>query len=222
MRMRGAKRSHILEKVASPLSFHKDYQSKFWRKQIETCRSESTADVSWAGPQIRRVVQEHEKVNAQVHLSTKPGSRFPRSCQSSSFSVVGSSIWGYTSQKRYDCPESRFTFSGFPPYPCAVEVKKRSSRFNYQIMRYTDLPRAVVLCPQARFCQSARAYRHPGTAGAWRIIFAPNESRVHSNRAIARSLIPGGEAGRRAALRRASLNASPLDTPLPMSCESMR
>ncbi len=48
--------------------------------------------------------------------------------------------------KGYDCPKSEFKFSGFPPYPCPVEVKKRSSRFDYQIMRYTKLPRAVVLC----------------------------------------------------------------------------
>jgi hypothetical protein len=48
--------------------------------------------------------------------------------------------------KGYDCPKSQFSFSGLPPYPCPVEIKKRSSRFDYQIMRYTDLPRAVVLC----------------------------------------------------------------------------
>jgi hypothetical protein len=34
----------------------------------------------------------------------------------------------------------------FPIYPCPVEIKKRSSGFDYQIMRYTELPRAVVLC----------------------------------------------------------------------------
>ena len=57
--MRGIKRAQTLEKVNSPLSFHHDYQSKFWKKQIEACRKESANDVSWAGSQIRRVVTDH-------------------------------------------------------------------------------------------------------------------------------------------------------------------
>jgi hypothetical protein len=48
--------------------------------------------------------------------------------------------------KGYDCPNSSFQFGALPRYACPVEVKKRSSRFNYQINRYTELPRAVVLC----------------------------------------------------------------------------
>ena len=48
--------------------------------------------------------------------------------------------------KGYDCPLSRFTFSGLPPYRCPVEIKKQSARFDYQILHYADLPRAVVLC----------------------------------------------------------------------------
>jgi hypothetical protein len=139
VRMRGAKRSRILEKVASPLSFHKEYQSKFWRKQIETCRSKSTEQVSWAGLQIRRVVKEHGKVNAK-HVHEADLLRV-----AGALSVFGVDLGTYLT-KGYDCPASQFTFSGFPPYPCAVEVKKRSSGFNYQIMRYTDLPRAVVMC----------------------------------------------------------------------------
>ncbi|MGO8765196.1 MAG: hypothetical protein ACLQSR_08700 [Limisphaerales bacterium] len=60
-------------------------------------------------------------------------------------SILGVDLGLYLT-KGYDCPKSEFKFSGFPPYPCPVEVKKRSSRFDYQIMRYTKLPRAVVLC----------------------------------------------------------------------------
>jgi hypothetical protein len=48
--------------------------------------------------------------------------------------------------KGYDCPESCFSFANLPSYPCPVEIKKRSSGFDYQIIRYTKLPRAVVLC----------------------------------------------------------------------------
>ena len=57
--------------------------------------------------------------------------------------------------KGYDCPKSQFSFSGFPTYPCPVEIKKCSSGFDYQIMRYTELPRAVVLVHRTRFGQSA-------------------------------------------------------------------
>jgi hypothetical protein len=48
--------------------------------------------------------------------------------------------------KGYDCPKSQFQFDDLPPYACPVEVKKRSADFNYQVTRYADLPRAVVLC----------------------------------------------------------------------------
>ena len=137
--MRGAKRAQILEKVNSPLSFHRDYQSKFWKKQIEACRKESANDVSWAGSQIRRVVTEHEKADTKnVHeadLLRVAGA----------LSVIGRDLSLYL-VKGYDCPKSLFNFSGFPAYLCPVEIKKRSSGFNYQIMRYAELPRAVVLC----------------------------------------------------------------------------
>ncbi len=137
--MRGAKRAQILEKVNSPLSFHHDYQSKFWKKQIEACRRESANDVSWAGSQIRRVVTEHKKADAKnVHEADLLRA-------AGALSVFGLDLSLYLT-KGYDCPKSQFSFSGFPIYPCPVEIKKRSSGFDYQIMRYTELPRAVVLC----------------------------------------------------------------------------
>ena len=137
--MRGTKRAQILEKVNSPLSFHQDYQSKFWKKQIEACRNKSAADVSWAGSQIRRVVTEHKRVETRnVHEADLLRA-------AGALSLFGLDLSLYLT-KGYDCPTSQFTFSGFPTYPCPVEIKKRSSRFDYQIMRYTKLPRAVVLC----------------------------------------------------------------------------
>ena len=36
--------------------------------------------------------------------------------------------------KSYDCLKSQFKFSGFPAYPCPVEIKKRFSGFNCQIL----------------------------------------------------------------------------------------
>jgi hypothetical protein len=139
VKMREATRAQTFEKVISPLSFHRDYQSKFWKKQIEACRKESATDVSWAGSQIRRVVTEHEKAD------TKNAHEADLLRVAGALSVFGLDLSLYL-VKGYDCPKSLFNFSGFPAYLCPVEIKKRSSGFNYQIMRYVELPRAVVLC----------------------------------------------------------------------------
>jgi hypothetical protein len=137
--MRQAKRAQTLEKVISPLSFHHDYQSKFWKQQIETCRKESANDVAWAGSQIRRVVTEHRNADAKnVHEADLLRA-------AGALSIFGLDLGLYLT-KGYDCPKSQFSFSGFPTYPCPVEIKKHSSRFDYQILRYPKLPRAVVLC----------------------------------------------------------------------------
>jgi hypothetical protein len=54
--MRGAVRSQTLEKISCPLSFHRDYQSRLWKHQIEAVRRKSADDVAWAGMQVKRVV----------------------------------------------------------------------------------------------------------------------------------------------------------------------
>ncbi len=137
--LRGSERTQTLEKVVSPLSFHHDYQSKFWKRQIEACRKASASDVSWAGTQIRRVVADHRNTDIKnVHEADLLRT-------AGALSVLGVDLSLYL-VKGYDCPRSQFSFSGFPAYPCPVEIKKRSSGFDYQIMRYTELPRAVVLC----------------------------------------------------------------------------
>ena len=137
--MRGAKRPVALEKVASPLSFHRDHQSKLWRRQIEARQKQSAEDVAWAGAQISRVVQEHYETAAQnIHEADLLRA-------SGALALLGVELSPYL-VKGYDCPLTRFQFSGLPAYPCPVEIKKRSSGFNYQIARYADLPRAVVLC----------------------------------------------------------------------------
>jgi hypothetical protein len=137
--LRGAKRPIPLEKVASPLSFHRDHQSKLWKRQIEMRRKEAKDDVVWAASQIRRVVDEHQTDNPK-HVHEADLLR-----TAGALSLLGVDLSLYLT-KGYDCPKSTFQFSGFPVYPCAVEIKKLSSGFNYQILRYIDLPRAVVLC----------------------------------------------------------------------------
>jgi hypothetical protein len=137
--MVGTNRAKILERVSSPLSFHKDYQSKLWKKQIEVCRKESSTDVEWAASQIKRVVAGHAKREVlnihEADLIRTAGA----------LSVLGLDLGVYL-VKGYDCPSSQFCFSGLPVYPCPVEIKKRSLGFNYQIIQYTNLPRVVVLC----------------------------------------------------------------------------
>jgi hypothetical protein len=137
--MRGLGRVRTLEKVSAPLSFHHDYQSKFWKKQIEACRKASARDVSWASTQIKRVISDHQSADAQnVHEADLLRT-------AGALSVLGVNLSPYL-VRGYDCPKSQFNFFGFPPYPCPVEIKKRSSGFDYQIMHYAKLPRAVVLC----------------------------------------------------------------------------
>ncbi len=139
--MRGARRPKTLEKVPAPLAFHRDYQSKFWRSQIDARRTQCPEHVSWAGAQIKRLVSEHG------HVKTRNIHEADLLRTAGALSVLGLELSLYLT-RGYDCPKSVFSFSGFPPYVCPVEVKKRSSGFDYQITEYTELPRAVVLCIQ--------------------------------------------------------------------------
>lgn len=137
--MRGTQRALALEKIHSPLSFHRDYQSKLWRRQIDKVRKDAASDVSWAAAQLRQVVADHRDSDAgHVHEADLLRA-------AGALSLLGLDLGIYLTQG-YDCPRSRFRFAVLPPYPCPVEIKKRSSRFNYQITRYTKLPRVVVLC----------------------------------------------------------------------------
>jgi hypothetical protein len=137
--MRGAKRSLKLEKLPSPLSFHHDHQSKLWRRQIEDRSRVAGRDVAWAESQLRRLVQE------QRHSHVRNIHEADLLRASGALAMLGVHLSPYLVQG-YDCPQSTFEFLGLPAYPCPVEIKKRSSRFNYQIMRYAQLPRVVVLC----------------------------------------------------------------------------
>ncbi len=137
--MRGSKRKQVLEKVVAPLSFHRNYQSKLWRQQIDIKRRESMADVAWAATQISHVVAGHRSSEAK-HILESDLIR-----ASGALSVLGVELGPYLG-KGYDCADSRFQFGKWPIHPCPVEVKKRSRGFTYQVLRYKQLPRAAVLC----------------------------------------------------------------------------
>jgi hypothetical protein len=137
--MRQAQRPRVLERIAAPLSFHRDHRSKLWRQQIEARRRESPADVVWAASQIARLVAEHRNPAAS-HILEPDLLR-----AGGALAVLGLELGPYLG-KGYDCAESRFQFGKWPVYPCPVEIKKRSKGFTYQIKQYTKLPRATVLC----------------------------------------------------------------------------
>ncbi len=137
--MRGGTRPQTLEKISYPLSFHHDYPSKLWKGQLDALRKKSPQEMVWAGSQLQGIVAGHRHVDARnIHEADllRAGGALSR---------LGLDLSLYLT-RGYDCPQSHFKFLNLPPYPCAVEIKKRSSRFSYQIMRYTKLPRAVVLC----------------------------------------------------------------------------
>ncbi|MBP7826145.1 MAG: hypothetical protein KA236_06310 [Verrucomicrobia bacterium] len=136
---RGQRRPTPLEKMPMPLSFHRDHSSKLWRRQIENRRRQSADDTAWAAHQIGRIVREHQEARSQ---SIKEEDLLRAA---GALSLLGVDLSPYVG-KGYDCPRSRFHFAGLPEYPCPVEIKKRSSGFRYQVARYADLPRVVILC----------------------------------------------------------------------------
>jgi hypothetical protein len=144
VKMRKAKRERSLEKVHAPLSFHHDHQSKFWRQQIAAIRRHPKTDIIWVESPIRRVVADHRDVAAKNILE----SDLLRA--SGALSVLGLDLIAYLG-KGYDCLTSRFRFNSLPMYQCPVEIKKQSKGFSYQVTRYTNLPRAVVLCMEHNF-----------------------------------------------------------------------
>jgi hypothetical protein len=139
VKLRGKSRVLVLEKFHRPLSFHKDHQGKLWRKQLETLRANEPGDFKWAASQLQRVVADHGDPSAQF-IKEEDLLR-----TAGALSLLGMDLSAYVG-KGYDCPKTLFRFKGLPEYPCPVEVKKRSADFNYQVTKYAELPRAVVLC----------------------------------------------------------------------------
>lgn len=137
--LRGMKRPLSLERVHAPLSFHRDHHSKLWRKQIELRKADSPDDILWADSQLKRIVADHRDAAAKF-VKEEDILR-----AAGALSILGMDLSAYVG-KGYDCPKSEFKFLDLPVYPCPVEVKKRSADFSYQVLRYSELPRVVVIC----------------------------------------------------------------------------
>lgn len=139
VKWRDRHRRETLPPVSTPLSFHSQYQSSFWKKQIDHCQKNKRDALNWAAGQIKDFVRERNDPQirraSEVDLLRLAGA----------FEHLGVHVGPYL-LKGYDCPFSSFQFLDLPKYPCPLEIKNRSSGFKYQIKNYPHLPRAVVLC----------------------------------------------------------------------------
>jgi hypothetical protein len=137
--MRGAHRSQVLERIDFPLSLHRDYQSKFWRVEIERRRKRFSKDLVWAAVQLRRIINEHlDKDAANIHESDLLRT-------AGALAHLGVDLSAHLG-RGYDCPKSQFRFGTFPIYTCPIELKKQSRGFRYQVSKYVTLPRVVIMC----------------------------------------------------------------------------
>jgi len=122
-----------------PLSFHRDDQSRLWRDQIAASLTDEPQQAGWIVAQICSVVEDHSrKGESNIH-------EFDLLRARGALSKLGMHI-GPLRVIHYDCEPSAFHFTGYAPYPCPIELKKRSRGFKYQEKRYPKLPRVVVLC----------------------------------------------------------------------------
>jgi hypothetical protein len=139
----GKPKPFLIQKPDWPLSFHGDFQSRLWKRQLETVRVSSPKEFKWAILEIDRVVAAHLRGKASNILE----SDLLRAA--GALSVLGMKLGPYLG-KGFDCKESVFQFMGYLPYSVPVEIKKKSSGFRYQQKRYSKevLSRAVVLCVQ--------------------------------------------------------------------------
>ena len=137
---RGGRKTQVLTRPSHhPLSFHHDDQSRLWREQIAKVLSREPKERSWITEQICRVVEDHGRVGeSNIH-------EFDVLRVSGALAKIGIHL-GPLRVRHYDCDTSAFHFAGYELYPCPIELKKRSSRFSYQEVRYKPLPRVVVLC----------------------------------------------------------------------------
>jgi hypothetical protein len=124
--------------IERPLTFTFDYQSPFWRKQIDSVDRRLAL---WSLEEICRVVRDHRPATKLPHIQETDILR-----ASGPLRHLGLSLGGFVG-KGYDC-FSRFEFDGFPSYDVPVELKRNSTGFQYQQRKYgkDELSRAVVLC----------------------------------------------------------------------------
>lgn len=127
-----------LQVIEHPLTFTLDYQSPFWRRQIESIDRKLAL---WSLEEICRIVKDHRPATRLPHIQETDILR-----ASGPLRHLGLALGGFVG-KGYDC-SSRFEFDRLPPYQVPVELKRNSTGFKYQQRKYgkDELSRAVVLC----------------------------------------------------------------------------
>lgn len=124
--------------IERPLTFTLDYQSPFWRTQIESVDRKLAL---WSLDEICRILKDHRPATRLAHIQETDILR-----ASGPLRHLGVTLGGFVG-KGYDC-FSRFEFVKLPPYDIPVELKRDSTGFKYQQRKYgkDELSRAVVLC----------------------------------------------------------------------------
>jgi hypothetical protein len=140
LRCKYASRSKAVELsiIERPLTFTRDYQSPFWRTQIDSI---DRALALWSLDEVCRIVKDHRSNTKLAHIQETDILR-----ASGPLRHLGLMLGGFVG-KGYDC-FSRFQFNKLPPYDVPVELKRDSTGFHYQQRKYgkEELSRAVVLC----------------------------------------------------------------------------
>jgi hypothetical protein len=139
-RLVGRKRSVPMQRPEHPLSYHRQFQSVLWRRQLEEVKKRNPGGYAWAFSEIRRIVSCYTG-------RTEPNVLEPDILRASGpLNICGVEVGPYVGCG-YDC-KSRFQFLSYVPYEVPIEIKKRSSGFKYQQQRYgkDELSRAVIVC----------------------------------------------------------------------------
>lgn len=131
-----SKKEHEIAKVEKPLTFTRDYVSRFWREQISSLDRDL---VLWSLKEICRVVRDHKTKVPHIQETDILRASGP-------LKHLGMALGAYVG-KGYDCATD-FNFLDFPPYTVPVEIKRHSKDFKYQEKKYgkEELSRAVILC----------------------------------------------------------------------------
>jgi len=130
-------KEHEIIRVRDPLTFTKDYISRFWRDQLASL---DRAIVRWSLDEICRVVKDHKPKVPHIQETDLRRASGP-------LKHLGMALGAYVG-KGYDCLLSDFNFLKFPTYTVPVEIKRHSKDFKYQKEKYGKeaLSRAVILC----------------------------------------------------------------------------
>ena len=132
-----SKKEHEIARVQNPLTFTKDYVSRFWRDQIASLDREL---VMWSLAEICRIVKDHKTKVPHIQETDLLRASGP-------LKHLGMALGAYVG-KGYDCLLTDFNFLKFSPYTVPVEIKRYSKDFSYQEKKYgkEELSRAVILC----------------------------------------------------------------------------